>query len=266
MLNASKPLIPGPQMTTSNSAPVASPSLTSGDVAFWTATADRLVTIVRWEAGKEKCDGICAVGVMALIDAMGADWHAQFYEGRDLTAAVTDLRDVASVLERIADGVIVARDKLAAENQTTSFLELLAQADSVTAHSPVLDKWETMPVTGDPANEVVIFSWEDAEGEYSCTLTEGGIAAGQWKNGVFICNDSQDCQTIVRMYSQKLISPGAPACVDLAADDIDEILVQTMKNLGAEKGMSPQDLSPDIVRHKTLRLAFARAVRAATPS
>lgn len=96
-------------------------------------------------------------------------------------------------------------------NQTVAtFLALLAQADSVVANSPMLSEWNASEPIGNPNNEVVFFTWEDADGTYSLTLTEGGIQAGQWKGQSFFCEDHEGDEVQISLYRHVAMTP--PAC------------------------------------------------------
>lgn len=92
----------------------------------------------------------------------------------------------------------------------TQFLELLAQANAVVANSPILSDWEVVEPNGEAANEVVRFAWEDQDGAYSCKITEGGIAVGQWKGESFFCADHEGDEVQISLYKHVAITP--PAC------------------------------------------------------
>lgn len=88
-----------------------------------------------------------------------------------------------------------------------AFLELLSQADTVTAGGPVLSGWDVTEPTGSPDNELIRFSWEDSDHTFSVVLTEGGIASGQWKGLAFICQDSEGDEVAITMFKQVAITP-----------------------------------------------------------
>lgn len=88
-----------------------------------------------------------------------------------------------------------------------AFLVLLGQANSVVADSPVLSSWETHAPNGDPDNQVVKFTWEDTDGNYSLTLTEGGIASGQWGGDSFFCVDHEGDEVQITLYRNVTITP-----------------------------------------------------------
>lgn len=98
----------------------------------------------------------------------------------------------------------------AAHPAVTHFLALLATADSVDAESPLLSSWEVCEPTGDEGNEVVLFSWEDAEGRYNCNLTEGAISEGEWAGASFFCKDQDGEDVQITLYKHVAIQP--PTC------------------------------------------------------
>jgi hypothetical protein len=93
--------------------------------------------------------------------------------------------------------------------QVGKFLELLTQADEVCVDdSPRGTRWTTSPMTGEPDNQVVHFSWEDEKRQlYSVTLTEAGIGVGKWVETSFFCEDVDGEDTQISMYKAMPIVP-----------------------------------------------------------
>ncbi|MFP3637693.1 hypothetical protein [Paraburkholderia sp. SIMBA_054] len=90
----------------------------------------------------------------------------------------------------------------------TEFLQLLARADSVVADSPALRSWDITDPTGDPANEVVRFSWiGDESSTYGFALTEGSITEGTWNGSSFFCLDSEGDQVQISLYRDDALVP-----------------------------------------------------------
>ena len=100
----------------------------------------------------------------------------------------------------------------AVHRAVTSFLEALAKANAVDADSPLLSEWEVLPATGDADNEVVVFKWEDGDGTYQVRLTEGLIAAGQWKGKSFFCVDQDGHDVQITLYQHVAVAPTCKQC------------------------------------------------------
>ena len=108
-----------------------------------------------------------------------------------------------------------------------AFLELLSQADTVTAGGPVLSGWDATEPTGSPDNELIRFSWEDNDHFFSVVLTEGGIANGQWKGNAFVCEDSEGDEVEICLFKQTSIAPNqshGTARIDGAFETVNTLL------------------------------------------
>lgn len=89
-----------------------------------------------------------------------------------------------------------------------AFLQLLALADAVNVESPTLTSWDTDEPNGDPENTVARFSWVDDDGlSFACTLTEGGIAHGEWIGDNFFCSDAEGEPTQITLYKHNALTP-----------------------------------------------------------
>nr|WP_158386596.1 hypothetical protein [Comamonas testosteroni] len=88
------------------------------------------------------------------------------------------------------------------------FIDLLTRADSAeVSSSPLLTSWNTAPLTGEPDNEIIHFTWVDEDGSYSVTFTETGIENGKWVGGSFICIDSEGDENAIRLHRHIAIAP-----------------------------------------------------------
>lgn len=87
-------------------------------------------------------------------------------------------------------------------NNINKFLALLNAASAVTVDDgAMLTSVEAEPLTGDPGNQVVCFTWTDGECDYSDILTEGGIAGGMFDNdGKFVAENSEGEKTLIRFF------------------------------------------------------------------
>lgn len=89
------------------------------------------------------------------------------------------------------------------------FLSVLTQADLVTVDGgPFLHNWEVEEVTHTPENEVVRFSWTDGDYEYCCTLSEGMILNGYFReDNTFVCSETIEDDTEIRFFTISQIVP-----------------------------------------------------------
>lgn len=90
----------------------------------------------------------------------------------------------------------------------TTFLALLAKANSVRVDSPLLTWWDTFDPSGDMDHVVVDFSWSESGANYSVALTEGGIAKGKWIGESFFCADSEGNGVELSLFRHVAIVPG----------------------------------------------------------
>ena len=83
------------------------------------------------------------------------------------------------------------------------FLSVLIQADLVTVNGgPFLHIWEVEDVLHVPENEVVRFSWTDSDYDYCCTLSEGMILNGYFReDNTFICSETNEYDTEIRFFT-----------------------------------------------------------------
>ena len=83
------------------------------------------------------------------------------------------------------------------------FLALLNFANAVTVDDgPMLVGITAEKLTGDPANDVVCFTWTDGEVDYIDILTEGGIANGVFESdGKFVAENRDGEESVIRFYS-----------------------------------------------------------------
>lgn len=92
--------------------------------------------------------------------------------------------------------------------QVIQLLALLNNADAVEVDSPLLQEWETDEPTGDPENQILNFTWVDDDGDkFSCTLTEAGVANGNWSGNSFVCDDDEGEQVKLTLYKLTPIAP-----------------------------------------------------------
>jgi hypothetical protein len=94
---------------------------------------------------------------------------------------------------------------------SASLFALLASAELVTIDggSYVAD-WEISQEIGEHDNQVILFSWHDGGQFFSRILTEGGIAAGHFKEDCFVCDDHEGEPTVIRFFKIKEIKPHSP--------------------------------------------------------
>jgi len=93
-------------------------------------------------------------------------------------------------------------------NKTIKIIEgfkLLTDSGAVSIDGgPLLTSWDIIDfnyITGDPDNEVVIFSWTDGDSEYSTVFTEGSFLNGAFdKSGNFCCEDSEGNPSTIRFF------------------------------------------------------------------
>lgn len=98
--------------------------------------------------------------------------------------------------------------EVAKKAKIQEFIDLLNRADSVeVSSSPLLTSWNTAPLTGEPDNEIIHFTWVDEDGSYSVTFTESGIENGKWVGGSFICIDSEGDENAIRLHRHIAIAP-----------------------------------------------------------
>lgn len=96
----------------------------------------------------------------------------------------------------------------AIHQKVTQLLALLSTAKAVDVDSPLLSEWGTEAPNGDPENQILMFTWVDDEGlNFSCILTEGGIAEGNWSGNSFFCNDHEGDPVQMTMYRLEPIVP-----------------------------------------------------------
>ena len=110
------------------------------------------------------------------------------------------------------------------------FFRLLNAASAVTIDDgAMLTEFENAHITGDPDNQVVIFTWTDGECDYSDSLTEAGIAAGVFENdGQFVTDNSEGDQTVVRFF---VIEPLIRVSGKQAASTFFKELLDSVENL-----------------------------------
>lgn len=112
---------------------------------------------------------------------------------------------------------------MAVHPKVVEFLELLEKANCVNANSPLLTSWTLADPTGEPDNEVVHFSWEDQEGRYSLTLTEGAIANGAWVGSDFFCDDHEGDEVQISVFETvPMVAPSAKALQAPSAAELAE--------------------------------------------
>lgn len=88
------------------------------------------------------------------------------------------------------------------ETNIQRLLRILAISDCITVdHGALLSSWDDSEVINDPNNEVLNFSWVDADGnQYASILTEEGISQGSWVDDSFICDDRDGDETILHFF------------------------------------------------------------------
>lgn len=88
-------------------------------------------------------------------------------------------------------------------NNIDKFLVLLNMASAVTVDDgAMLTDIVAEKLTGDPDNQVVLFTWTDGEHDYSDILTEGGIAKGVFdSDGKFIVENIEGEKTVIRFFA-----------------------------------------------------------------
>lgn len=128
--------------------------------------------------------------------------------------------------------------KPATNNNIERLLILLNAASAVTVdHGAMLTDFETEPVTGDPNNPVVRFTWTDGERNYSDILTEGCIAKGMFDSeGRFIAKNSEGENSVVSFFAIKPLSTTSGKCA--AAIFFQELLrsVETLSGIADKHG------------------------------
>lgn len=94
--------------------------------------------------------------------------------------------------------------------QVASFLALLESADAVNLESPLLTSWDVSEPNGADSNQVAHFQWTDDDGlVFSVTLSEEGIAKGQWAGNSFFCEDADGEEVQLTLYRLVPIAPQA---------------------------------------------------------
>jgi len=95
-----------------------------------------------------------------------------------------------------------------ANSNIERFFRLLNTADAVTIDDgAMLTDFENANITGNPDNQVVIFTWTDGECDYSDILTEAGIAAGVFENDDrFVADNSEGDKTVVRFFTVEALN------------------------------------------------------------
>ena len=123
-------------------------------------------------------------------------------------------------------------------NNIEKFLSLLNAADAVTIDDgAMLTDMVAEPLTGNPDNQVVCFTWTDGECDYSDILTEGGIAGGVFdSDGKFVAENSEGEKTVIRFFAVERLNDVSGKC---AADMFfQELLdsVETLSGIAVEHG------------------------------
>jgi hypothetical protein len=93
-------------------------------------------------------------------------------------------------------------------------LAFLETAEAVTIDGgSVLTDWEVAEVTGSPQSQLVRFAWTDGECDFSDTLTEGGIEAGEFDgDGKFVAQNAEGEPTVIRFFTlARMRLPGSGA-------------------------------------------------------
>lgn len=87
-----------------------------------------------------------------------------------------------------------------------TFFNLLNKAQVVTVDDgPLLNHWLTDEPNDHDDNQIVHFSWTDGESNYSCDLSQDGVASGKFgETGEFLCVDCEGDPVCIRFFS---ISP-----------------------------------------------------------
>lgn len=89
----------------------------------------------------------------------------------------------------------------------TTFLGLLARANTVAIHSTTDVSWTLDKPSGNPDNELVQFHWDGPDGSFAVALTEGAIAEGKWVGSSFFCNDVDGDETQISFYEHVALVP-----------------------------------------------------------
>jgi len=102
-------------------------------------------------------------------------------------------------------------------NNIERLLIMLNAASAVTVdHGAMLTDFETEPITGDPNNQVVRFTWTDGERDYSDILTEDGIAKGIFDSeGRFIAKNSEGEKSVISFFAIKPLSRDSGKCASV---------------------------------------------------
>ncbi len=123
-------------------------------------------------------------------------------------------------------------------DKTEIFLALLQAADAVSVDDgALLTEVQIEPLTGDPDNQVVCFSWTDGECDYQDILTEGGIAAGEFQeDGRFVVGNYEGEPTTIRFFAIEPLSrkTGKPAATQFFAELLDS--VESLTGIADEYG------------------------------
>lgn len=140
-------------------------------------------------------------------------------------------------------------------NVLAEFLGMLASAGAVSIdNGALMVRWTVADTTGEAANQVARFGWLNATRSYTCTLTEGGIAAGHFEqDGTFVCEDHEGCRTEVRLFylQQCLPEQSKLAVLDRMIDSLAEGASATTAARAALVALRNDVLEHD--RHLALR-------------
>ncbi len=132
------------------------------------------------------------------------------------------------------------------------FFRLLSAADAVTIDDgAMLTEFETANITGDPDNQVVIFTWTDSECDYSDSLNEAGIATGVFENdGGFVADNSEGDKTVVRFFTVEALNMASGK--QAASMFFNELLGSVESLIGIADMYGPQTLTDLMYLHNAI--------------
>ena len=146
-------------------------------------------------------------------DALGHAWADAEVAACDVLLQ-TQLKDITSPLQLAGSETPSPCDRAQGSpllESSIAFLAMLNQADSVTVNQQLLQHWETSDVVANGENQVVRFSWYSEGMNFAVTLTQDGIANGLWRNGFFICVDSEGDAVEILLSKHTAITPPSGA-------------------------------------------------------
>lgn len=97
------------------------------------------------------------------------------------------------------------KNSATSDDVAANFLAMLATSDVAIIDGHIEPAWRISSVTGNPLNEVVLFTWTSQTGDHSVKLTESGLSGGYWLNSAFHCVDHEGDLTTITLRCRGLV-------------------------------------------------------------